>query len=281
MRILTVLVLSAALTTSAAAQRGGFAGGGHMGGGTHMGGGGHFGAGGNGPAPAFRSPLPSFDQPRGRFAFGRSGYGNGGRFNRYGPYGSFWPLFGDYDLGDYDLNDLYASGYPVASQPPMIPLQDALAMMNSRNNTGASDYERQATLAEPLMIELQNGHYVQVNTAAVGGEAQPFRASPNEAAAEDSRDATQPHAGPMIAARTTNDLAPVTLIFRDGHTEQVRDYTIADGTLYARGDFYTDGYWNKQIDLSSLNLPQTLQANAEHGVNFVLPSSPNEVIARF
>jgi hypothetical protein len=81
-----------------------------------------------------------------------------------------------------------------------------------------------------------------------------------------------------IAPATT---APAVLIFRDGHREEVRDYTIANGILYARGDYYVDGYWNKQISLASLDLPQTLQANASRKVKFDLPSSPNEVITRF
>ena len=71
------------------------------------------------------------------------------------------------------------------------------------------------------------------------------------------------------------------LVFRDGHSEEVHDYTIADGILYTRGDFYTDGYWNKKIELSALDIPQTLAANAARDVKFVLPSSPNEVIASF
>jgi len=75
-------------------------------------------------------------------------------------------------------------------------------------------------------------------------------------------------------------LPPAVLIFRDGHREEVGDYTIADGFLYARGDYYTDGYWNRKIDLSTLNLNQTLQANADRSVKFVLPSSSNEVITR-
>jgi hypothetical protein len=75
-------------------------------------------------------------------------------------------------------------------------------------------------------------------------------------------------------------LPPATLIFRDGHSEEVRDYTIADGILYARGDYYSDGYWNKKIGLTALNIPETLQANATRNVKFVLPSSPNEVITR-
>ena len=84
----------------------------------------------------------------------------------------------------------------------------------------------------------------------------------------------------MIASAPASVLPPAVLIFHDGHREEVRDYTIADGTLYARGDYYTDGYWNKKIDLASLNVPQTLQANADRNVKFVLPSSPNEVITR-
>ena len=76
------------------------------------------------------------------------------------------------------------------------------------------------------------------------------------------------------------ELAPVLLVFRDGHSEEVRNYTIADGILYASGDYYTDGYWNKNIEFSSLNLSQTQQANASRNVRFVLPSSPNEVITR-
>ena len=86
--------------------------------------------------------------------------------------------------------------------------------------------------------------------------------------------------GPKPAEPRPHTLPPAVLIFRDGHTEEVRDYAIADGTLYARGDYYTDGYWNKKIDLSALNVAETLQANTKRNVNFVLPTSPNEVITR-
>jgi hypothetical protein len=265
MRVVAILVLSAALSTFAIAQRGGFAGGGHAGS--------FSGPVGHGTAPAARPPLPSFDQPRGNFAFGRGASGYGSRFNRYGPYGSFlWPLF-----GDYDLDDLYASGYPVASQLPTIPLQDALAMLGSRSVSGASDL-RQPAPAEPLMIELKGDQYVRVKNAAAGGEAQPLTQEIHV-----SREDAQPSASTRPSAPPAHpiELPPAVLVFRDGHSEQVRDYTIADGVLYAHGDLYTDGYWNKQIKLASLDLPQTLEVNAGHNVNFVLPSSPNEVIARF
>jgi hypothetical protein len=119
------------------------------------------------------------------------------------------------------------------------------------------------TSTQPLMIELQNGRYVRVSGTPTNGE--PL-----------SLDNKKPPA----ASTAASTLPPALLIFRDGHIEQVRDYTIADGILYARGDYYTDGYWNKKIDLAALNIPQTLKTNATRNVKFVLPASPNEVITR-
>lgn len=258
MRIIVAIALSATLVTGAAAQRGGFSGG-------HIAGSGLSAGGSRGSASAARAPLRGLAQPRGEFAFGRTDYGS-----RYGPYGSFlWPLFGDYDL--------YASGYPVASQPPMIPLPEALAMMRSESREGAAEPDRSFAPAEPLIIELHGNNYVRVNRTPAIGEAQSIAGESN--LSPDTTDSSS-------TAHTTSssrapELPPAVLIFRDGHSEQVRDYTIADGVLYARGDFYIDGYWNKQIKLASLDLPQTLQANASRNVNFALPSSPNEVIARF
>ena len=69
------------------------------------------------------------------------------------------------------------------------------------------------------------------------------RASINDAHSAKSAP-TNSNSAPAIAATPpAHDLPPALLVFRDGHTEEVRDYTIADGILYARGDFYTDGYW--------------------------------------
>ena len=208
MRLLAILALAVGLATSAAAQRGGSSGGGHMSAG------GHAGSAGRTFNSTTRSPLPSFDQPRGGFALARGAYGNGGRVNRNSPYGSqLWPLFGDYDL---NLDDLYASGYPIASQPSMIPLQDALAMIAFRNNAGAPDFGGRVAAVEPLMIELQGDRYVQVKAADAGVQ-------PVDLASSDS-------GAPVAAARQTSvasahqeDLPAAVLIFRDGHSEQCRD----------------------------------------------------------
>jgi hypothetical protein len=133
------------------------------------------------------------------------------------------------------------------------------------------------------MIELQNGHYVRVTTTPADSEALPLALPPDPQLTKPvSRSSNSPAANkaPAIAASPAYDLPPAILVFRDGHTEEVRDYAIADGTLYARGDYYTDGYWNKKIAISTLNVAQTQEANAARNVNFALPTSPNEVITR-
>jgi hypothetical protein len=126
---------------------------------------------------------------------------------------------------------------------------------------------------DPLMIELQNGRYVRVDNSAANGDALPLNLTPNRARSS----STTPT---ITASAPSQTLPPAVLIFHDGHSEEVRDYTIADGMLYARGDYYTDGYWNKKIDLATLNVAETMQANASRSVKFTLPSSPNEVITR-
>jgi hypothetical protein len=140
------------------------------------------------------------------------------------------------------------------------------------------------------MIELQNGRYVRDEESAINGEVVPLALGSNNSRSQKSslskssegradRTASTPISS-ITAAPPSRDLPATLLVFRDGHSDEVHDYAIADGALYARGDFYEVGYWNKKIELSSLDLPQTLQANSSRGVKFVLPSSPNEVITR-
>jgi hypothetical protein len=202
---------------------------------------------------------------------------------RSSPYASSFgslpfPFFGD----SFDPNDIYSTGYPVASDPPPFLMQamqqlagSGPASLGQAINAQAMNApaNHQPSSTDPLMIELHNGQYVRVNSVAANGEAEPLKLPPNHSQASSA-------SPPMITASPSQPLPPAVLIFRDGHSEEVRDYTIADGILYARGDYYTDGYWNKKINLATLNVPETLQANAARSVNFVLPSSPNEVITR-
>jgi hypothetical protein len=189
------------------------------------------------------------------------------------PFGSLpFPFFGD----SFNPDDIYSTGYPVASQPPPSLMEAVRQLGGSATASSAQAMSppttHQPSSTDPLMIELQNGRYVRVNSAAINGDAEPLNLTPNH-------QPNSTHTPPLATA--SQALPSAVLIFRDGHSEEVRDYTIADGILYARGDYYTDGYWSKKIDLASLNVPQTLQANNDRNVKFILPSSSNEVVTRF
>jgi hypothetical protein len=149
-----------------------------------------------------------------------------------------------------------------------------------------STAETQETKAEPLLIELRGGRYVRF-----GGEqksAQHGVTVPPDYAEETSPKSaasTEPHArsgtqAQASAALKTAELRPAVLIYRDGRREEVSDYAIVGAVMYARGDYWRDGYWTKNIQLSALNISATLKTNQNNGVKFTLPSSPNEVVTR-
>jgi len=186
---------------------------------------------------------------------------NRGRFAR----SSFNPLaFSDPFYSDY----LYNTGYPVASQPPMIFLQAP--------PSAAPAPERSSSPAQPLVIELQGNRYVRVSGPETSGAEiidQGAIDRENTGRISDSRprserEPTAPQAPALLAV----------LVFRDGHREEISDYTIADGVLYTHADYYITGSWNRKIELSSLNLPETIASNHSRSARFQLPSSPNEVI---
>jgi hypothetical protein len=230
-------------------------------------------------AAALTSAAAAQRTTHGSFAFGRSPHPS--RFFRPSPYASLpFPFLGD----AFNLDDLYSSGYPVASQPPVVFLQAARS--GSADISGPSESEPSSI--QPMMFEFQNGRYVRVTNPSPNSDAPPLTfASQSQPASQHPRNSARSTLSnfpsktpPITAAIPAQNLQPAVLVFQDGHTEEVRDYTIADGALYARGDYYTDGYWNKKISLLNLNVAETIQANVARNVNFILPKSPNEVITR-
>ncbi len=177
----------------------------------------------------------------------------------------FYPPF---VLGDPFYYADYGSQPVVSGTPPQIVVVQV--------PMSAAAEVPQETRAEPLLIELQGDRYVRV------GETQP-NAKPAAQSDNIQRRAAKPKE--TVGRRQSPqppvpDLQPVALIYRDGHREQIRDYTIAGGMLYASGNYWTDGYWTKKIQLSALDLPATQQASHANGVEFLLPNSPNDVVIR-
>jgi hypothetical protein len=161
-------------------------------------------------------------------------------------------------------NVIYPSGYAYP-QPTIIVMQAP----------PPAEPERVQLPAQPLLIELQGGRYVRVSgegssdAEMIGGE------TINGQTADASKMPGSYAAPHRVAAEAPT---PVALVFRDGHREEVSAYTIADGVLYATGNYYSDGAWSRKVELSSLNLPETVVANRSRGMQFQLPRAANEVI---
>jgi hypothetical protein len=134
----------------------------------------------------------------------------------------------------------------------------------------------------PLLIEWQGDRYVRF-----GGAAETLGS--RTAADPDYAESTiaKPPIRPTSAAQKTRTessgakSSPVILVYHDGHREEIPDYAIANGVIYAHGTSWQNGYWTKQIPLSALDPLATMEANQQRGVKFMLPSAPNVVIASF
>jgi len=186
--------------------------------------------------------------------FARSNQRGGHPRSFFEPLAFYDPFYSDY---------LSSTGYPVESQPPVIVVQTALAAAP----------ELPPSPTQPLMIELQGDRYVRLSGEEGSGTQM----------IDPTANALRRHNRLTIAAippAAGSDQAPAVLVFRDGHREEVSDYTITGGILYTAGDPYTGGSWIRQVELSSLDLPETAKSNHSRGVTFQLPSAPNEVIVR-
>jgi hypothetical protein len=169
------------------------------------------------------------------------------------------------------------SSAPDSSTPGYSPAAQAPNILQALSPSGAIQ-DQQQPASQPLLIELQGGRYVRLNGEKPSDDGLLAYQAPTASKARGSARVDSNKS--VTQAVTARELAPVVLVFRDGHSEEVRDYTIAGGAIYARGDYYSDGYWNKKIELSALNLPETVKSNRERGVHFALPGAPNEVITR-
>jgi hypothetical protein len=128
-------------------------------------------------------------------------------------------------------------------------------------------------LAQPLLIEWQGDRFVRYGGAQAG-------APPQDYVEVASRTTTAPATRPGTGSDAAPEIPPAVLIYRDGHREQVSDYVITRGVLYARGDYLQGAPGMRNIQLSALDLSATFRANEHNGVKFVLPAGPNEVVTR-
>ena len=135
-----------------------------------------------------------------------------------------------------------------------------------------------ATPLEPLLIEWQGDHFERMTLSqksSGNGQSMPdYSESRLRSSASGSSSARK------VVSPAPVELPPAVLVFRDGRKEEVSSYTIMNGTIYSKANYWTSGAWNKKIQVADLDVPATLKINQERGLNFVLPGSPNEVVVR-
>ena len=114
-------------------------------------------------------------------------------------------------------------------------------------------------LPDPVLLELHGSQWVRVTN---------FDESSSRALAAETVPA------PAKA------LPPAVLVYRDGHTEELSSYSIIGGSIYTKANYWTTGSWTRTIAIADLDIPATLKQNEKRGINFALPSGPNEVMLR-
>jgi hypothetical protein len=213
----------------------------------------------------------------GRGSVGHSGYAHRVAGIHHGAHARRIPLsspFLDSDYGylGYDPTEPPRESYVEQDAPPQVVIVQP----------ASADESPRKTKPAPLLIEWRGDRYVRFGGADAyaepGTSAHPDYAQPTST----SRPAKTPtSAAQKGSAESQAGELPAVLVFHDGHSEQLADYTIADGVIYIRGNDWQNGYWTKRIPLAALDSPATIRANQQRGVKFMLPSAPNVVIASF
>jgi len=185
------------------------------------------------------------------FGHGIPGHGFGRPFLFPGYYPYYYP-------------DYYSDEAPAAAAPQVVVVQSPQQQAQAQAPPPP----------EPVLIEWQGDHFVRMTLAE---KINSQGVSPDYSQKNPARPVDSAKKG---ADQQQRELPPAVLVFRDGHQEEVSNYTIINGTLYTKSDYWSTGSWNKQIQLANLDIPATLKLNQERGLRFSLPASPNEVVVR-
>jgi hypothetical protein len=114
-------------------------------------------------------------------------------------------------------------------------------------------------LPDPVLLELHGTQWVRVTN---------FDESSSRALAAET------------VSAPAKALPPAVLVYRDGHSEELSSYSIIGGSIYTKANYWTTGSWTRSIAIADLDIPATLKQNEKRGINFELPSGPNEVMLR-
>ena len=176
-----------------------------------------------------------------------------GRFYRRSAFGMFPYYYPYFDSESY-------------SEPPVAEAPEPQTVVVQ---TAEAPAPKPAILPDPLLLEAQGDHWVKVTSS--GTEFVQSGGAPGSGTPSETRHVNEAASQPVA-------LPPTVLVFRDGHQEEVKKYSIIGGVLYTSADYWSTGSWTRKVSIATLDVPATLKANQANGVNFSLPSGPGEVI---
>jgi len=189
----------------------------------------------------------------------------GSRFSSF-PYWAYWYPYWDYWYPPYFLNEENDSEQRKAEAPtPQVVVIDP----------SQASAHKPPSPPESLLLELRGDQWVRVTSSGQSPVGTPA-AQPESLPAS----APRPVTPRIMAAEPLRELPPAVLVYRDGHQEVVRDYTIIGPTLYTSADYWSSGSWTREVQIAQLDIPATLKINQERGLKFSLPSGPGEIVVR-
>lgn len=197
------------------------------------------------PLPSVSSiPNTSFGN---RFHNG-AGFNHGGRYHR-GGYGYATPYY-YIPLGDYGYGYDYVGGADMYSGPPDMYSGPPDMYSGSRNvYSGLPMGANESTL------------HIIVEQSPV----QSYRPPADDTRAEVAPPPPTAHEQPSTA-RDAQPREPTVLVFRDGHQQEIGNYAIMGQTVYVLDDH------TQKISLADLDVPATVKANDDRGMEFKVPA---------
>jgi hypothetical protein len=163
-----------------------------------------------------------------------------------------------------DYYDWYGSDYPApppATRPAPVSQVAPAPQIQVKNEP----------LADSALLELRGNTWVHVTD---------FSDTSGPVSTPAHRSVVSKETPPVESPTVLKEMPPAVLVYRDGHTEDVRSYSIIGPTIYTDADYWTNGKWTRKISIADLDIPATLEQNQQRGVKFDLPSGPNEVVIR-
>jgi hypothetical protein len=272
------------------AQRGGHsAGGGHASGFSGSGGIGARGFGGSFAGTGGFSAPRSFPAPRMNFPSGSTGFGSSRSFATY-PQRS-WPITRS-PFGQLRAPAVNRGPYPSGANRPGVANNRSWGGQPSRGGRYPGKrypyrppYRRTVVVyASPLYATPWFGawpyfgnwndfgfddSYASQANAAPDQSYAPQSESPSEPQEEAPPAYPGPAYQPGIATAAPGSEPALTIVYKDGHSQQVRNYALTRTTLLLLDDASSGR--TQQISVEQIDLPATEQVNRAAGVDFSLP----------